>query len=146
MSEREPTRDQLLAMAYADGELDDAATKEFEARLSTDQNLLREVAELKLLGVLARQVAPKEPKDFEWEALENEALHGGGLTLGLFASAAGAIGAILWMFYALLSSDLPIAPKVFLALLLGGLAAVFLLILRARIRMAPNDPYTEVQR
>ena len=146
MSEREPTRDELQAMAYVDGELDGADRERFEERLAKEPTLLREVAELDKLGVLARQETPVEPKDFEWRRLELETLHGGGIPLGLWMSATGALGIIAWIFYSLLTSAMAIVPKTFYGLLLAGLTIVFLLVFRARLRTRPFDPYTEVER
>ncbi len=146
MSTREPTRDELLAMAYVDGELSGEDRASFEARLGSEPALLREVAELSRLGVMARQITPAEPKDFEWQRLEAETLHGGGKSLGLLASALGVVGLIGWGLYRLLTGDLELLPKVFVALFLLGLLFVFLLIFRARLRTLPHDPYTEVQR
>ncbi len=142
----EPTPDQLEAMAYVDGELDATARAAFEARLAHEPALLREVAELTQLGVLARQVTPREPKDFEWRRLEAETLHAGGTWLGLLASAVGAVGLLAWLSYRLLVSALEPLPKTCLGLLLLGLLLVFLLIFRARLRTFPHDPYTEVER
>ena len=45
--ERTPTPDELLAMAYVDGELDDEAARAFEDRLPDEPALVREVAELR---------------------------------------------------------------------------------------------------
>ncbi len=146
MSAREPTRDQLLAMAYADGELDGNERVEFEQRLSSEPALLAEVTELKRLGVLARRMTPVEPKDFEWQRLNAEALHSGGTSLGLALSAIGALGVLGWLCYSLLASDLGVVPKAFFCALLGGLTLVFLLVFRARLRTLPYDPYTEVDR
>ena len=70
----EPTRDELLAMAFFDGELAPEARAEFEARLADDADLRRQVAELKELDVLARNAAPREPMDHEWAALERDVL------------------------------------------------------------------------
>ena len=54
--------------------------------------------------------------------------------------------AIAWCFYRLFTSELTLMPKTCFGLLLGGLTGVFLLILRARLRTAPFDPYSQVER
>jgi hypothetical protein len=144
--DRDPSQDELLAMAYVDGELDDAARAEFETRLTSEQALLREVSELRKLALIARQVTPREPKDLEWQRLEDEVVHGGGTSLGLLASAVGTLGILGWLCYELVRSDLETVPKAFLCVLLAGLALLFLLVLRARLRTLPHDPYTEVER
>lgn len=56
-----PTTDELLAMAYADGELSADARRAFEARLSSDARLRVLVADQQRIAVLAREAAPSEP-------------------------------------------------------------------------------------
>jgi len=146
MTSPNPTPDELLAMAYVDGELHGEQRASFEARLASDPRLLREVAEHNSLAVLARQVTPKEPMDHEWERMEQETLHGAVLPMSLVLSAAGAIGLILCGMLGILFSDLPIMLRLFFLLLMGGLASAFLLVLRARIRTHHLDPYTSVKR
>ena len=63
---REPSRDELLAMAYVDGELAPDAAAEFEGRLADEAHLGLHVAEFKKLELMARQLAPPEPADHEW--------------------------------------------------------------------------------
>ncbi len=59
---REPTRGQLLAMAYVDGELAESAHQKFEDRLRREPALMREVAELKmLLPLLAGDLGHASP-------------------------------------------------------------------------------------
>jgi anti-sigma factor RsiW len=144
--ERAPTRDEMLAMAYADGELDEAAAAAFEARLASEPALARELAELRQLAVLARRIAPPEPADYEWRRLEAEWLHGGGQSFGLLLLALAALGlggcAIWWLF----ASALPIAVKVFAWAGLVGILLLLGLAIRARRRTLPFDPYTQVKR
>lgn len=146
MKQRDPSPDELLAMAYVDGELGSEQRQAFEERLRQEPQLLREVAEQNGLAVLARQVTPPEPMDFEWQRLEQETLHGSGLTLGLLLSAVGALGLILWGMFEILIGELPVMLKLLFLLLLGGMSGVFLLILRARLQTQHLDPYTKVQR
>ena len=141
-----PSRDELLAMAYVDGELAADAQREFEERLRSKPPLAREVAELKALSVLARQSAPPEPMDFEWERLEREWLHGGGMSLGLFLAAAGVVGLSGWGSYQLVVSDLGLVPKTLMLALIGGLVLMLGLTVRARLRTLPYDSYTKVVR
>ncbi len=145
-TDREPTRDELLAMAYADGELAADARSEFEERMAHEPALCREVAEQKKLEVIARQVAPREPKDHEWERLESEIVHPAGIGLGFLALFVGALGITIWCGWELAASDLEIVPKILLFLILGGFILLFLVVLRARLRTLPYDPYTEVER
>ena len=144
--EREPSRDELLAMAYVDGELSGAERAAFEARLADERPLLGEVAKLKKLAVLARQSAPPEPMDHEWKRLEAEALHAGGSLLAFVLATVGGLGLLGWLFFELLRSDLELLPKTCLTALLVGLGTLFLITLRARLRTRPYDPYTEIER
>ena len=143
---REPSRDELLAMAYVDGELAAADNDTFEKRLATEPALAREVAELQKLGVLARQFAPPEPKDHEWQRLENEVLHSTGWTLGWILTAIGVSGLGVCGAVGILVSDMNPMVKFFLTVTSLGLVSLFLLVLRARLRTLPLDPYTEVKR
>lgn len=144
--ERAPTQDELLAMAYADGELDDAARAGFEARLADDPGLRRELAELRELAVLTRQIAPPEPADHEWDRLSSEWLHQGGTQAGLGLLLIGAVGLAGALIWGLLSSDLPTIVKVSGSAIAVGLALLFTTALRARLRTLPLDPYTKVKR
>ncbi|MSR60965.1 MAG: hypothetical protein EXS08_00765 [Planctomycetes bacterium] len=143
---RQPTRDQLLSMAYVDGELADAARAEFERRLAQEPALRTEVAALRELELLARAAAPREPLDHEWEALSREPLQRGVLGLGWVLLCAGVLGGIVFAALELALSDEPLALKLVLAALAGGLALLFGAVLRARLRTQHLDPYRKVQR
>ena len=144
--EREPTRDELLAMAYADGELPAAERVAFEERMASESALRREVTELRKLELIARQVAPREPMDCEWEQIEKGLVHRAGLGVGFLALLLGAIGITAWIAWDLARSELGLVPKILVFLVLGGLLLLFLVVLRNRLRTLPYDPYTEVQR
>ena len=145
-TEREPTQDQLLAMAYADGELAREDRREFEQRLSQEPALVREVAQLKKLELLGRQVAAPEPMDYEWDRLRNDPVQRLGWGLGWSLFMLGGVGATGWMGYEVLGSELELLPKVlFGSLFLGGIV-LFMTTLRGRLRTLPHDPYTEIKR
>ncbi len=145
-TEREPSRDELQAMAYADGELDAEERAGFERRMAASPALALEVARYRRLQTLARQVAPPEPMDFEWRRLGLDPLQrlllGAGWTLLVGAG----VTLLAWGEYTIAVSDMPTVPKLALGgLLLGGLLLVAGAV-RARLRTRPYDPYTEVQR
>lgn len=143
----EPSQDELLAMAYVDGELAEDAAKAFEGRLGLEPTLLREVAELKQLEVIARQTAPPEPIDHEWNRLNKELVHSGGNLLGFLLAAVGTLGLSGWALLELFQDDeLGTLPKLLIGMTIGGFALLFLVILRARLITLPYDPYTEVKR
>jgi anti-sigma factor RsiW len=142
----EPTREELLAMAYVDGELGERERREFEALLPGRPDLAREVTQLSRLAVIARQMAAPEPMDHEWRRLELDPLQRTGTTVALVLLFVGGVGLLGWLAFELYRSDLPLVPKLLLAALLAGSALLFLLMLRARLRTLPYDPYTEIQR
>lgn len=143
---REPTKEQLDAMAYADGELSGPARREFENLMATRPDLGREVTRLKRLEILARQAAGPEPMDGEWARLAADPVHRGGLGLGLGLLCLGGSGLFLWSLFELLRSDLPLLSKVCLGGLFGGALLLLCVTVRARLRTLPFDPYTEIKR
>lgn len=146
MSAREPTRDELLAMAYVDGELTPEGRVEFERRLAESPALRREVSALKQLELLARAAAPREPADLEWEALARDPVQRASLGLGWGLAIVGALGSMAFGVYALLGSEAPLPVKLLVGALLLGLALLLLATLRARLRTLSLDPYRKVQR
>lgn len=144
--ERAPTSDELLAMAYADDELDPAARAEFEARLAREPALGREVTEQLRLHLLAREVAPSEPEDHEWARILRSRSRRWMLTAAwifIVVDVAFLIGLGLYEF---LESGAPLAFKGAVVLGLGAFLAWFVLVVRARVRTLPYDPYTQVKR
>ena len=146
MSEREPTQDELLAMAYVDGELTSAARGEFEQRLGRERGLRREVAALQELELLARAAAPKEPMDHEWEALARDPVQRGALGLGWALLALGLVGLGLFALAELCLCDAPLVLKICLAAVLVGGGFLLGATLRARRRTQLLDPYRKVRR
>jgi len=145
-TEREPSHDELLAMASADGELAGAERERFEQRLASSPALALEVARYRRLQALAQQAAPAEPMDYEWRRLARDPLQRLLLALGwsLLVVASGTL--VAWGEYSIAVSDLPLVPKLALGGLLLGLVLLAAAALRGRLRTRPYDPYTEVQR
>lgn len=146
--EREPTRDELLAMAYADGELDPSARADFERRLASEPALVREVRDVRALAVLARQVGPSEPQDAEWERLERDLLqrllNRGGFTLFSLA-ALTTLALVLLRAFGDESWDPVLVPSCACCWIAGGVV-LLAAALRWRRRTLPHDPYTDVLR
>lgn len=145
-NEPEPTRDELFAMAYADGELQGAEREAFERRLAERADLRLAVAHQRRLAVLARNAAGPEPMDHEWRALARDPLQRAGLGLGWALLLGGLALGLGWGLYAVWTSEL--APALRLGLCAAALGFALLLggALRARLRTRANDPYTELQR
>lgn len=146
MSPPEPSRDELLAMAYVDDELAPEARAEFEQRLAREPALRREVSALKDLELMAREAAPKELLDHEREALAREPLQRATLGLGATLLVVGVLALATYGMYLLLEAPLPpLLRWPLVAVLLGG-AFLFGSVLRARLRTLPHDPYRNVRR
>jgi len=141
-----PSRDELLSMAYVDGELAHADRAAFEARLEREPALVREVAAQQRLAVMARASAPREPIDREWARIRGSAIQRLGLPLGWTLLGLGAAGLASWCAWEVECAPVGIAPKLLTAALAAGFLVLFLLAVRARIRTKPFDPYDDVQR
>jgi hypothetical protein len=90
--------------------------------------------------------APPEIEDHEWAALARDPAQRGTLAAGWILAVLGLCGLAGFGLYALGASAAPLVVKLFLgAFLLGG-TALFLAVLRARLRILPHDPYRDVQR
>ena len=145
--ESEPTRERLMAMAYADGELDEAGRREFEALLANRPDLRGEVASHQRLVVLSRRMAGPEPMDHEWSRLASDPLHQAGMGGGLLLLLAAFVGLSSWGCWALCTSQsLHLGLKWLLGALLVGTVVLFLSTLRARLRTMPYDPYRDIER
>ena len=145
-SEREPTQDELLAMAYADGQLSGDSLRGFEARLSSESLLAREVSEYRALEILAREMAPPEPMDYEWERLSVDPVHSLGNKIGWTLFVVGILGVFGFQFVELLQSELTLLPKLLWLSVLTGITTLLLLTVRTRLRTLPYDPYRKVKR
>ena len=146
MSTREPTRDELLAMAYVDGELTAEGRAEFESRLAASPALRREVSALKELELLARAAAPKEPMDHEWAELARDPVQRGSLGLGWTLLVVALLGGLGYGLFILLASPAPSGLKLLVLALCLAFALLLGATVRARLRTLPLDPYRKVQR
>ena len=146
MSTREPSQNELMAMAYADGELTDEARAEFERAMSSDPNLTAEVSELRRLEVLARQCAAKEPLDYEWERIRSEPVHVAGTGVGWTLGTIGVMSGIILLLYMAASSDFAFAFKLCFFSAAGGFFLLLAMTLRVRLMTLRHDPYRDVQR
>jgi anti-sigma factor RsiW len=145
-SQSEPSREELEAMAYADGELSGEARAAFEALLPRRPDLVREVARHQRLNVLARHAAPSEPMDHEWRRLARDPFQRALLVSGWVLGLGGALLLVGWGLHALFTSDLALFPKLALAAVGLGFLALLLAVVRGRLLTRPYDPYTEIQR
>jgi anti-sigma factor RsiW len=133
-------------MAWVDGELEGEDARRFEARLAREPALAREVSELRALELVARQMAPPEPMDHEWARIDADPAQRLATGLGFALALVGAVGLWVWLAVALATSEVDLVPKVLTLAVAGGLALVFLTVLRRRLSTLPFDPYTRIKR
>ncbi|MEM1448575.1 MAG: hypothetical protein AAF957_11350 [Planctomycetota bacterium] len=146
-AETPPSGDELLAMAYADGELSSEATSEFESRLRTEPALAHLVAEHRALEVLSRRVAPLEPADHEWNRLREDPVFKTSVGLGWSLVVAGAaISFVLAVWGVATNDSLPVWGRALILASLAGFVLLFLSVLWRRLRTYPLDPYRHVER
>jgi anti-sigma factor RsiW len=145
-SEKPPTEGELLAMAYADGELAPDAARAFEERARREPTLAREVADLRRLQVLAREAAGPEPMDSEWERIAASGAHRASLGLGFALLLVGVIGVGSWATFELWRADLLLGAKIAISAFLTGFLLLLAQAIRARMRTLPYDSYTKVKR
>jgi|GEM_PF-628406 len=141
-----PQRDELLAMAYSDQQLQGEERVQFELRLADDCELAQRVAEYQHLAVMARNARAPEPMDQEWARLRRSPLQqalsrlGLWLLLGGMLSICGVALARLW------TSELSSGLKLGSAAAVLGTLLYFLAALRARLRTRAYDSYRSVRR
>lgn len=141
-----PSRDDLLVMAYVDDELVDDVRAEFQARLASDPELAKQVAEYQRLELVARQCAAPEPADHEWARMQADDGRRALLGLGWVFLFCGSVIFIGWLSLELFMSDMAFGGKCALSALIAGFTILLLIKLRDRMRLLPYDPYTEVKR
>lgn len=142
-----PGEDELLAMAYADGELDPDEAAAFVTRLRAEPELLRLVAEHRALDVLARQVGLPEPAEIDWSNLREDRTYRGTTLAGwVLVIASAAVGAAMASGAFLFDDTVPAPARILAGASVLGLALLFSSVLRRRLRAIPLDPYRHVQR
>lgn len=145
--ERAPSKDELLSMAYADGELSPEERLEFEKRLGDEPALARHVAEYLALDVISRRVAPPEPQDHEWARLQLEPLFAGTMSTGWKLVIAGSLATLaLTVFGVATNEGLSIFTRLAILTALLGFVLLFLTVLIRRLRTFELDPYRHVER
>lgn len=145
--ESAPPPDELLAMAFADGELSPEERLAFEQRMVHEESLARLVAEHLALDVLARRVAPKEPQDHEWERLRLNPLFIGSRSSGWVLLVLGSVATLALTVFGVATNESLSAPtRVGILGALLGFLLLFLTVAARRLRTLPLDPYRHVER
>ncbi len=141
-----PTRDDLLVMAYVDDELSNEQRALFEYRLADDHELVGQVAAYQKLAVFARQMAPPEPSDLEWDRIQSSSIHKGSVGIGWILLALGSLSYGIWFCSQIATSDISPMGKLSILVPLGAFCWLLLIRFRDRRKQLPFDPYTEVKR
>ncbi len=146
-ADAEPSEEELLAMAYADGEMTPEESLRFESRMEAEPELVHRVAEHHALDVLARRIAPKEPADHDWAALQLDPLYQGTVGAGWFLLiAATALSFALAVWAVATNEGISYLHRGLILSSLLGFTLLFLTVLWRRIRAIPLDPYRHVER
>jgi len=143
----EPSEDELLAMAYADGELNEGARREAAQRIASDEAFALRVAHYQRLDVTTRTATPPEPQDTAHAKLAAEPTQRATFGLGWIALVTGFVGSYAWIFYEMIRDpEMATLPKVLILGGIGGFLLLFFAVLRNRLRELPFDPYTKIKR
>ncbi len=143
----EPSEEELLAMAYADGEMSPEEAVSFEARMEAEPRLVHRVAEHHALDVLARRITPPEPADRDWAALQLDPLYRGTVGVGwILLIVATAISFALAVWAVATNEGISYIHRGLILSSLLGFTLLFLSVLWRRIRAIPLDPYRHVER
>ncbi len=145
-SDRDPTRGELDAMAYFDGQLEGEQMRQFEARMELDLGLAREVAAYRALDFALKRSAPSEPIDVEWERQRKDRLQFGLFWLSVTSAAAGALLLFVTLCSAAFGSSALRYSVAGATLLVGGALALIVRGIRGRALELPFDPYVNVKR
>ncbi|MEM6672558.1 MAG: hypothetical protein AAF726_06915 [Planctomycetota bacterium] len=146
-ADRPPTEDELLAMAYADGELSAEDLVRFELRLESEPGLTHMVAEHHALDVLARRVAPPEPADHQWKRLRSDPVFRSSVGLGwTLVIVSAVISFVLAVWGVGTNEALSLLTRLLILGSLFGFVLLFLTVLWRRLSTYSLDPYRHVER
>ncbi|MFT5734322.1 MAG: anti-sigma factor RsiW [Planctomycetota bacterium] len=145
--EAEPTEDELLAMAYADGEMSPEEAVGFETRMEAEPRLVHRVAEHHALDVLARRLSPPEPADRDWAALQLDPLYRGTVGIGwILLIVATTVSFALAVWAVATNEGISYVYRGLILSSLLGFTLLFLSVVWRRIRAIPLDPYRHIER
>lgn len=141
-----PTADQLLIMAYVDGELSPAERARVDERCAREPELRAELAGQRRVAVLARELAPREPEDHEWERIARAPLGRvqrfalWTLVLGVPVLSIALLETYCW------SRGTSALVRYGVTALVAMFVAAVVTAVVSRLRTRPYDPYTGVRR
>jgi predicted anti-sigma-YlaC factor YlaD len=140
-----------LMMACLDNELNETDRRRFEEHLASCPHCAREMEEFKRLKQMTDGMALAEPEDRVWERYWGNVYNRMERGLGWIVSSVAAILLLIYGGFMAIESliedpKLSILLKVGLLALLGGLAILFVSVLRERIYFWSRDRYRDVRR
>ncbi len=140
-----------LMMAYLDNELDEEQKRAFEEHLAGCPDCTRELAEFRKLKKMTDCVAFVEPEDRIWDQYWNNVYNriergAGWILFSLAAIALLIYGGFQCIEEIIEDHAIGVLMKVGLLALLGGVAILFVSVLRERVFFWSRDRYKDVRR
>ena len=140
-----------LMMGYLDNELNEQEKKMFTEHLDQCPDCKKELAEFAELKQLADGVALTEPTDELWQQYWKNIYNRFERTLGWILMSIAAIILLIYGGFKLIEEiiqdpTVDIVLKVGLVALIGGLAILFVSVLRERLYVRKKDPYKDIRR
>jgi anti-sigma factor RsiW len=144
--ERSPELQELLVKAV-DGELTDAEREEFERLALTDPSLRAELEGMRAASQSLGQLRLRDPNPDDWNPFEKGQAARAERMTGWLALLAGFLllaGFALWALFT--APEAPLVVKLAVGAAAGGLALLFIQVLRRFAAEHRNDPYKDVIR
>jgi predicted anti-sigma-YlaC factor YlaD len=140
-----------LMMAYLDDELNDEQKRAFEAHLASCGDCAKDLEEFKKLKQMTDCVALTEPEDRIWDEYWNSLYNRIERGTGWILFSVAAIALLIYGGFELVESIIEdrtvgVLAKMGVLALVGGLAILFVSVLRERIYFWGRDRYKDVRR
>jgi predicted anti-sigma-YlaC factor YlaD len=140
-----------LMMAYLDNELNDPQKRAFEEHLAGCPDCTRELAEFRKLKQMTDCVALVEPEDRIWDQYWGNVYNRIERGVGWILFSVAAIALLIYGGFQLIEEliedpAIGMLMKIGLLALLGGVAILFVSVLRERIYIWSRDRYRDVRR
>jgi len=140
-----------LMMAYLDNELNDQQRRAFEAHLASCSECTKEMGEFQRLKHMTDSMTLVEPEDRVWEQYWNNLYNRMERRAGWVLSSVAAIVLSIYFGFELIETIVTdpavgVLMKAGLLALLGGLAILFVSVLRERVYFWSRDRYRDVRR